>query len=215
MRLTVGPLPPAVYWRRRAVVLGALLAVVLVVTYSCSSEAGSKGDPKAKQPSASPSPSVSSSFQRPTVETPPTTSSAPAGTPTAENPPGNSCADSELSITPAPETQAIRAGMPTKLYLKIRNMSARTCTRDVGADVQELYLHQNGQEVWSSDCNGKNGNDVVTFPPDHEKSYFVNWDARGTDGACTAKPALPPGSYQLYGRLGNKVGGPVPLTIVG
>ena len=35
MRLTVGPLPPAVYWRRRAVVLGAGLLFLIVLLYSC------------------------------------------------------------------------------------------------------------------------------------------------------------------------------------
>jgi hypothetical protein len=36
MRTTVGPLPPAVYWRRRALVLGALLLGVIVLFVSCS-----------------------------------------------------------------------------------------------------------------------------------------------------------------------------------
>jgi hypothetical protein len=36
MRTTVGPLPSAVYWRRRAVVLGALLLGVIVLFVSCS-----------------------------------------------------------------------------------------------------------------------------------------------------------------------------------
>ena len=36
MRLTVGPLPPAVYWRRRAVVLGAGLLFLIVLLYSCT-----------------------------------------------------------------------------------------------------------------------------------------------------------------------------------
>ncbi|MBY8873171.1 hypothetical protein K7640_15150 [Micromonospora sp. PLK6-60] len=35
MRMTVGPLPPAVYWRRRAVVLGAGLLFLIVLLYSC------------------------------------------------------------------------------------------------------------------------------------------------------------------------------------
>ena len=46
MRLTVGPLPPAVYWRRRAVVLGALLLVVIVLFVSCcGDDDGNKRDP--------------------------------------------------------------------------------------------------------------------------------------------------------------------------
>ena len=38
MRTTVGPLPPAVYWRRRAVVLGAVLLVALLWFVSCGGE---------------------------------------------------------------------------------------------------------------------------------------------------------------------------------
>ncbi|MDG4768430.1 hypothetical protein O7632_30695 [Solwaraspora sp. WMMD406] len=54
MRLTVGPLPPAIYWRRRAVVLGALLLLLFVVVYSCVGSGQSGGDGR-----ASPDPSAS------------------------------------------------------------------------------------------------------------------------------------------------------------
>ena len=41
MNLTVGPLPPAVYWRRRALVAGVLVLLILVVAYSCGGSSGS------------------------------------------------------------------------------------------------------------------------------------------------------------------------------
>ena len=41
MRLTVGPLPAAVYWRRRAVVLVGLAILVLIVSYACGGPASS------------------------------------------------------------------------------------------------------------------------------------------------------------------------------
>jgi hypothetical protein len=52
MRTTVGSLPPAVYWRRRAVVLGAVLLGIIVLFVSCSGD--DKGDQRGKGP-ASPS----------------------------------------------------------------------------------------------------------------------------------------------------------------
>jgi hypothetical protein len=202
-----------VYWRRRALVLAALLALVLFITYACSDTSGSKGSPRAEQTSPAPAPSVtepsaSTTLLTPTIENP-QSASAPQG-----GAPGNSCADAELNIIPVPDSASVKYGMPTKFNLRIRNVSARTCTRDVGADVQELYLQQNGAKVWSSDCGGKRGNDVVTFPPGHEQSYYVNWDARGTTAECAAGAPLQPGAYQLFGRLGAKVGGPVTVTIV-
>ena len=45
MRLTVGPLPPAVYWRRRAVVLGAGLLFLIVLLYSCTGTDRNTGAP--------------------------------------------------------------------------------------------------------------------------------------------------------------------------
>src|SRR5215218_4491135 len=65
MRSTVGPLPSAVYWRRRAVVLGALLLGVIVLFVSCSGgdDKGSDRGPGASSqaPILLPSSSLSSS----------------------------------------------------------------------------------------------------------------------------------------------------------
>jgi hypothetical protein len=51
MRSTVGPLPPAVYWRRRAVVLGAVLLGIIVLFVSCSGN--DKNDQRGKGGSSS------------------------------------------------------------------------------------------------------------------------------------------------------------------
>ena len=40
MRLTVGPLPSAVYWRRRAIVLGVAVVLVFLIVQSCSGGEG-------------------------------------------------------------------------------------------------------------------------------------------------------------------------------
>ncbi|WP_433371534.1 adhesin [Actinoplanes sp. CA-142083] len=52
MRATVGPLPSAVYWRRRAVVLGAVLLGIIVLFVSCSG--GDKDDQHGKGASSPP-----------------------------------------------------------------------------------------------------------------------------------------------------------------
>ncbi|MFY1634646.1 hypothetical protein ACN27F_15440 [Solwaraspora sp. WMMB335] len=65
MRLTVGPLPPAIYWRRRAVVLGAVLLLVFIVVYSCvgSNQAG-------VDTRATPTPSASNGILTPSTSSP-------------------------------------------------------------------------------------------------------------------------------------------------
>ena len=55
MRTTVGPLPPAVYWRRRAVVLGAVLLGIVVLFVSCSGD-GKTGQNGKAAPTSLPTP---------------------------------------------------------------------------------------------------------------------------------------------------------------
>ncbi|MEU8815975.1 adhesin [Actinoplanes sp. NPDC048796] len=59
MRSTVGPLPSAVYWRRRAVVLGAVLLGIIVLFVSCSGN-DDKDNPKGTSSSQLPTPAPAS-----------------------------------------------------------------------------------------------------------------------------------------------------------
>jgi hypothetical protein len=71
MRTTVGSLPPAVYWRRRAVVLGAVLLGIIVLFVSCTgSDSGNdkggqngKGTASSKLPTPAPAGTASPSTE--------------------------------------------------------------------------------------------------------------------------------------------------------
>src|SRR5690349_13528445 len=118
MRLTVGPLSPNVYWRRRAVVLAGALVVVLIIAYSCSG-----GDEPGKKPTANPtttSTSTETTQPLPTVITP-NASEPSSGRPvnqgggtgvTGEGATGETCADNELLVTAASEPASVRQGVP-------------------------------------------------------------------------------------------------------
>jgi hypothetical protein len=237
MRLTVGPLDPAVYWRRRAVVLGGVLVAVLLLTYTCSGESGAKDSknratPNTRSSAQAASPSPSASLLTPIVGGGPG-SAGPSANPPAANPPaagnnppsaggagagGNSpCADSEVTVVPSVEAPSARQGVPTKFTIKIKNVSARTCARDVGAQMQELYLQQGTAKVWSSDaCSNRPGESLMTtFPPSHEVAYWVTWDGKSTGQGCDNRPWLAKGNYQLYGRLGTKISEPVAFAVTG
>ena len=58
MKLTVGPLPTVVYWRRRAVLLGGMLVAASMLWVSCATV--SRSAPAAKQ-SAPPTTEVTAS----------------------------------------------------------------------------------------------------------------------------------------------------------
>lgn len=236
MRLTVGPLPSAVYWRRRAVVLGAVLLFVIVVVYSCT---GPPGDPTAspdKKPSTSTSPT--SSLLTPETSTPlPTNGNptddapidgSPAGPAVTGEPPAvpapppavdGACTDAEILVTPVALPNRVVRGATVELRLQIKNISQRTCSRDVGADPQELFIKLGAEKIWSSDtCGTTKGQDVRSFTPGFVREYTVAWNGKDSSkcaGGVAAGDPPAAGEYQLFGRLGTKLSEPVKLTITG
>ncbi|MDM4721241.1 hypothetical protein QTQ03_17135 [Micromonospora sp. WMMA1363] len=235
MRLTVGPLPPAVYWRRRAVVLGAVLLLLIVVLYSCSrseQQPGAAGDARPTSGAASPgaTPEATGSVLTPQTGTPPEGSgdaggAGPSTDATAANVPppvapvvdDGTCTDAEVTVTAVARPATVVRGATVDLQLKIKNRSDRTCRRDVGADVQELFIKSGAAKVWSSDtCGTGRGSDVQPFTPNFERSYQLGWNGkdatRCADGLATG-PVPPAGTYQVFARVGTKLSEPVKLTI--
>jgi hypothetical protein len=227
MRLTVGPLPAAVYWRRRAVVLGAVLLLVLLVSYTCSPPKSPTSSGPSKSPSAPASPKAS---LQPAVQFSPSPSTGLAGT--GQPSPISSadddgpvdpaaCTDSELRVTAKPSATTVTRGHDVVIYLLIKNISGRTCTRNIGPDLQELRIVLGAEKVWSSDdCGTAKGNNVKSFQPNLEVSFNVDWNGR-TSTICSgtgssrapAGPFPDPGRYQVLGRVGTDQSKAVTLTI--
>ena len=222
MKLTVGSLPAAVYWRRRAIVLAVPLLAIASVWVSCSrADKTTKGTAVAStKRTASPSSGVPQSPAA--VPSSPLALSPTAPATTDPVPPagGNegaivACLDSELLITPVAESETARRGQAMRLTIKIKNVSARTCPRDLGADAQELYLEQGGVKVYSSDaCDPKTGNSVRSLSPGDVQAFYVSWDGTATAAGCSGRQAPAAGKYQLIGRLGAKLSEPVTITLI-
>lgn len=222
MRLTVGPLPAAVYWRRRAVVLGAVLLLVLAVSYTCSGpKATSQPSPTA---SAKASPKSSPVVQPAGLVSPaasdPVTVASPYPTVDASVDP-RACTDAELRITAKPVSTSVSRGENLVIYLYIKNISDRACTRDIGPDLQELRIVEGAEKIWSSDdCGTARGQNVRNFVPNFEVSYNVDWNGKMstscTGSGASRAPAGPlpdAGRYQILGRVGTAQAKPVTLTI--
>jgi hypothetical protein len=238
MRLTVGPLPPAVYWRRRAVVLGALLIVVLALFYTFG---GTPKAPAGKQTTMdSTSPAAATPDTTPTVLTPIITDNKPHQDPDDDAPPtaftlptngpasptaaaqapaSGPCADAEILVTASPASSKVPAGKPVDLTIKFRNVGKRSCNRDIGADAQELRLIDGEKVIWSSDdCNARHGSDVRKFAPDDTVAFTLTWNGRrsrsGTGATnCTTAPVPAIGTYALIGRLEGATSPPVALRL--
>jgi hypothetical protein len=216
MRLTVGPLPAAVYWRRRAVVLVGLAMVVLVISYACGGPdtvAGAKGSPTPAPSSASAAPTL---LHPVIATTPPATAfTLPATSVTGP------CTDSEIALVAKAGATEVIGGTALDVTIQIRNISGRTCPRDIGADMQELRLvDATATVMWSSDdCNPNRGHDLHSFAPGKQVSYTLTWSGRrsrtGTgDRTCgPTAPAPVAGAYQLVARLDQKLSAPFSVRI--
>ncbi|TDB70049.1 hypothetical protein [Micromonospora sp. KC721] len=244
MRLTVGPLPSAVYWRRRVVVLGAALLFLVVVLYSCNGPEDAVKKPGANSTPSSPpgSPSATASptpeFASPSVGPDAAAPGGPGGASGASADPSvapvggtgtgsgsgpgpggdeGTCTDAEITVTPVALPSVVQPGALVDLQLWVKNKSQRTCSRDVGADRQELFIKSGAETVWSSDtCGTGKGSDVQSFTPGFERSYQLTWNGRDATkcaGGVAAGPTPSPGAYQVFARVGTKLSEPVKLTI--
>ncbi|MFR9776644.1 hypothetical protein ACL02O_11380 [Micromonospora sp. MS34] len=246
MRLTVGPLPPAVYWRRRAVVLGAGLLFLIVLLYSCHGPDRNAGVTGAGSTPSATAPQPTGSVLTPQSGAPSATpddsggnsggsnggsdggQGGPAGGGTGSNDTGadapaapvaddGTCADSEIKVTAVARPTTAQRGTVVTLRLKIQNISNRTCSRDVGADLQELFIKSGAEKIWSSDtCGTGKGSDVQSFTPDFERYYELGWNGRDASrcaNGLAAGPYAPTGTYQVFARVGTKLSEPVKLTI--
>jgi hypothetical protein len=220
MRLTVGPLPAGVYWRRRALVFVGLAMVVLVVSYAFGgpdvSNAGAGGAASQSVPASGPASSAV-----PTVQTP-VLPSATTPQPTAFSLPNTGatgpCTDAEMDVAVSAAASQVKHGQPVDVTIRIKNVSGRTCARDVGADMQELRLMDHDIVVWSSDdCNARRGNDVRSFGPGKEVSFTLTWSGNrsrtGANAVICSAPAPDPATYQLVARLDLKLSTPFDLRL--
>ncbi|MGY2074634.1 MucR family transcriptional regulator [Blastococcus sp. SYSU DS0828] len=217
----VGPLPAAVYWRRRLTVLVLLLAVLgglawLAVSLLTSS--GGSGPAAASAGGAAPSeppalervvPSASG-VRTPGTTPPPSEPPVPAG-PT----PGGPCTDDMLDLEVRTPGTAPVGSKPT-FELVVVNSSPVPCVRRLDKQLQELVMvDADGARVWgSNDCFPESSDDERTLAPGELVVFPVVWGGLTSEPTCTAPRVTPPaGDYVLRGRLDTKVSGDAPITL--
>jgi hypothetical protein len=222
MRMTVGPLPSTVYWRRRAIVLGAVLLLVVLVAWGCATagpsagaSGGRAGSGATGVPAKGTSPSPSVSLPALLSGSPVPTGSAAAPTTPVTTGPVPACADGELTVVPAVLGGKIQSGSYPRLSLTIGSTADHDCSRDIGADQQELRVMRGAARIWSSDdCDPTHGSYRTTFHPGAHVTYDLTWAGNTSAPGCkAARTTVPPGAYQLLGRVGSKLSTAVAITI--
>ena len=183
--LPVGPLPASTYWRRRAVLVGVLVALVLLVR-SCAGDEG--GSPTA---APTPTPSVSAAAR------PSPSPTRPAGPVT--------CPDTGLRLTTRTDARSYPAGTTPKITVTVTNTSSSTCRRDLGGRALEVLVYSGADRIWSNDdCDPDTAGAVQTLRPGATLETSVNWSrVRSARGCPTPRPEARPGTYVVRARLGT------------
>jgi hypothetical protein len=232
----VGPLPPSVYWRRRALVAGIVLLVIVLgwIALPGGGDDGGRRETAAAagSPTATPTGAPTSLAATPPAGDPgragdgepaaTTTTAAPPPTTTPPPPPRTTrpaapgpCSDRSLALRVAPERLTYAVGQQPVLDLQVRNVSKAACVRDLGAAQQEILVYRGSQRLWSSnDCypEGEKRTEVLT--PNAARSFEVTWSGLGSRPRCAGvRTRVGAGSYTLVARLGTLVSPRTPLTL--
>ncbi|WP_282818496.1 hypothetical protein [Curtobacterium flaccumfaciens] len=215
LRHPVGPEKPVVYWRRRALVLGALLVVVLVVVLivvgrgsgatsaapSASASAGSGAD------ASSAGSGSGSGSSRSAAPKPAASASAAATKPAAAD--GSTCTKDQIVLTPVLDKSAYGPTEDPKIAMSIKNSGTNSCHLDLGSAQQVLTISSGQEQYWSSkDCQTGGTNQDVTIKSGQTLTTpAIAWDrTRSSTSTCdSSRPAVTAGgaSYHLQVAVGN------------
>ena len=174
------PLPASVYWRRRLVVFGGLLAVIAVVVLIVVRPGFGT--------TAEPTEEITEELA--VVEVP-------------------TCLPSQLEITARTDQSSYEAGMNPQLWMGVKNVSAVECSVNVGTDVQKYVISSGPDLIWSSDdCQtGAVPYEITLAPGSEQETTSIPWDrTRSTPETCNGeRPTMPAGgaSYHLSVELGS------------
>ncbi|HEY3737932.1 MAG TPA: hypothetical protein VGL26_10865 [Jatrophihabitans sp.] len=221
----VGSQNPGIYWRRRLVLLAAVIVVLALVWLTVLAILDKHGEKTAASggPSLTPSvsaPPVDSSSTTTTTTVPPSTSqpptsSSPPSTPatTSAPPPSTSaapvpCAAAQLSLQAVAEKPTYAVGDQPVLGLKVTNTGPQSCVQDVADSQIELRVYNGAARVWGShDCVIEPGTTAKVLEPNNPATFTVQWTGLSSQPKCAGtRQKVGAGTYTLYGTLAGKDG---------
>ena len=91
--------------------------------------------------------------------------------------------------------------------LVVRNVSAASCVRDLGARLQEVLLYAGARRLWSSnDCYPEGERNVRVLRPAESATFSVEWSGLSSRPSCAGtRVRVGTGTYAAVARLGTLV----------
>ena len=183
--MTEQRLPPGVYWRRRFVVLGIpLLLVVVLVAWVVNRGGGPSTAATGHTPTSTPTP-------------------APVGSPTTSAPANGGvadCAAPALTVGIVPDAASVPGGATPTFTVTIDNVGNTPCVVDAGELQREVVVVSGNDRVWSSkDCAPADSPArTLLLTPGMTDTSHVAWNrVRSAVGCPGNLPAPKPGTYQV------------------
>ncbi|MBF4563488.1 hypothetical protein [Plantibacter sp. VKM Ac-2876] len=201
-----GPERPAVYWRRRLIVFGVLLAVIVLVIVLIVRLASGPGteNTAAKTtptPTATPAPSPA----------PEASTTAPIDE-AATTDPGSAaaCTADQIRVEAVVNGTSFAADELPQLSLSVTNTGSAACTMNAGTSQQVFTVSSGEEPYWTStDCQTAPSDQQVLLEPGKTVSSNppITWDrTRSAPDTCDQpRDAVPAGgaSYHLNTSIGG------------
>jgi hypothetical protein len=145
-------------------------------------------------PEGSPTPSVVIASPSPAVIQPTAQSTVPA---VAEG----ECSDADTSVRVEVDRETTAVGEGVHINMIVKNISAKSCKRDVGSGANEVTVISGPALIWSTDhCNPNTDKDLVELAPGQEWNVKVVWIGKQTATGCKVTNMADPGAYWAHGR---------------
>lgn len=219
-----GPLPPEIYWRRRALAVGVVVVVIALLVWIITAVAGddsseSTAAANTTQLTDTPAPSSESGEPSDQPTSAPASGTSTSGSATSTSAAGSApeqCADQSLAIKATPDQPQYKIGDEPSFTVAITNIGTAKCERNLGSGLQQtlVYTLDGAKRLWSNvDCYPDADPAVQVLEPGGQARFTVKWSGKTSDPGCTTtRNQVPPGAYTLVAQLGALRSAPEPFN---
>ncbi|MGH3322113.1 MAG: DUF4232 domain-containing protein [Streptosporangiaceae bacterium] len=213
MQDPIGPLPPRTYWRRRALILCVVLAVVGLAAWACTATGDAHRNGRAPADARAALPTA-----LPTVTTTVTVTATPRSSPSSSASPSARAGPSARAAGPAPcgeDDLAVSAEAGEDSYapkqrpaftVHVENSGDGPCRVDVGSKSLSLVITSGHDHIWSTDDCAKHAKSATrTLKPGKSYETTITWKRRrSSPEECKGEgETAKPGWYVATPRVGD------------